>query len=112
MSLRTLKLVLAIVIVGFIVSAAYIAVLIVERQDVLKHVARYNTPWHAAQAVHEFTRLEQRLSAYAAPEINVTKDEALHQGWHQPLDDTDEHIIEESYAKGAGAVTPPAAVKR
>ncbi|WP_414472441.1 putative bifunctional diguanylate cyclase/phosphodiesterase [Microvirga sp. M2] len=75
MSLRTLKLVLAVVIAGFIVSAAYISILIVERQDVLKHVARYNTPWHAAQAVHEFTRLEQRLSAFAAHDPTVTQDE-------------------------------------
>ncbi|HZW48276.1 MAG TPA: EAL domain-containing protein [Microvirga sp.] len=75
MSLRTLKLVLAVVIAGFIVSAAYISILIVERQDVLKHVARYNTPWHAAQAVHEFTRLEQRLSAFAAQDPSVDKDE-------------------------------------
>ena len=75
MSLRTLKLVLAVVIAGFIVSAAYISILIVERQQVLRSVARYNTPWHAAQAVHEFTRLEQRLSAFAAKDPTVDKDE-------------------------------------
>jgi diguanylate cyclase (GGDEF)-like protein/PAS domain S-box-containing protein len=75
LSLRTLKLVLAVVIAGFIVSAAYISILIVERQEVLRHVARYNTPWHAAQAVHEFTRLEQRLSAFAAHDPTVDKDE-------------------------------------
>src|SRR5690606_30520859 len=33
------------------------------------------TPWHAAQAVHEFTRLEQRLSAFAAEDPKVDKDE-------------------------------------
>lgn len=77
MSLRTLKLVLAVVIAGFIVSAAYISYLIVERQDALKHVARYNTPWHASQAVHEFTRLEQRLSAFAAQDQAVDKDEVV-----------------------------------
>ncbi|MET0531030.1 MAG: EAL domain-containing protein [Microvirga sp.] len=75
MSLRVLKLVLAVVIVGFILSAAYITILIVERQNALKQVSRYNTPWHASQAVHEFTRLEQRLSAYMAPDGEMTKDE-------------------------------------
>ncbi|WP_243369350.1 putative bifunctional diguanylate cyclase/phosphodiesterase [Microvirga solisilvae] len=75
MSLRTLKMVLAVVIAGFIVSAAYISILIVERQEILRHVARYNTPWHAAQAVHEFTRLEQRLSAFLAQDPSVDKDE-------------------------------------
>jgi len=75
LSLRTLKLVLAVVIAGFIVSAAYISILIVERQEVLKHVARYNMPWHASAAMHEFVRLEQRLSAYAARDPTVDKDE-------------------------------------
>lgn len=75
MSLRTLKFVLAAVIAGFIVSAAYISILIIERQEVLKHVARYNMPWHASAAMHEFARLEQRLSAYAAQDPTVDKDE-------------------------------------
>ncbi|SCY49889.1 putative bifunctional diguanylate cyclase/phosphodiesterase [Microvirga guangxiensis] len=75
MSLRTLKIVLAAVIAGFILSAAYISVLIVERQEVLTQVARYNMPWHASAAMHEFARLEQRLSAYAAQDPTVDKDE-------------------------------------
>ncbi len=75
MSLRALKFVLAAVIAGFIVSAAYISVLIVERQEVLKQVARYNMPWHASAAMHEYARLEQRLSAYAAQDPTVDKDE-------------------------------------
>jgi len=75
LSLRTLKFVLAAVIAGFIVSAAYISILIVERQEVLKHVARYNMPWHASAAVQEFTRLEQRLSAYAAQDPAADKEE-------------------------------------
>ncbi|MCG7392982.1 EAL domain-containing protein [Microvirga sp. ACRRW] len=75
MSLRTLKIVLAAVIAGFILSAAYISILIVERQEVLKHVARYNMPWHASAAMQEFARFEQRLSAYAANDPTVDKDE-------------------------------------
>ncbi|MGO4387573.1 putative bifunctional diguanylate cyclase/phosphodiesterase [Microvirga sp. 2YAF29] len=75
MSLRALKIVLAVVIAGFILSAAYISILIVERQEVLKQVARYNMPWHASAAMYEFARLEQRLSAYAAQDPTVNKDE-------------------------------------
>jgi diguanylate cyclase (GGDEF)-like protein/PAS domain S-box-containing protein len=75
LSLRALKIVLAAVIAGFILSAAYISILIVERQEVLKQVARYNMPWHASAAMHEFARLEQRLSAYAAQDPTVDKDE-------------------------------------
>ena len=75
MSLRTLKLVLAVVVGCFILSAAYISSLIVERQNALRHVSRYNTSWLASQAVSEFTRLEQRLSAFGAPDGGVDKDQ-------------------------------------
>ncbi|QFU14843.1 putative bifunctional diguanylate cyclase/phosphodiesterase [Microvirga thermotolerans] len=71
LSLRILKAVLAIVIVSFLLSAAYISSLVVERQEALKQVSRYNTSWLASQAVSEFTRLEQRLSAYAVPDGGI-----------------------------------------
>ncbi|AWM85365.1 bifunctional diguanylate cyclase/phosphodiesterase [Microvirga sp. 17 mud 1-3] len=74
-SLRILKAVLAIVIACFLLSAAYISSLVVERQEALKQVSRYNTSWLASQAVSEFTRLEQRLSAFAAPGGGVDADE-------------------------------------
>lgn len=75
LSLRILKAVLAIVIGCFLLSAAYISSLVVERQEALKQVSRYNTSWLASQAVSEFTRLEQRLSAFSAPDGGVDKDE-------------------------------------
>jgi diguanylate cyclase (GGDEF)-like protein len=75
LSLRTLKLLLAVVIGGFLLSAVYISSVIVERQDALKQVSRYNISWLAAQAVSEFTRLEQRLSAMDVPGSGVGKDE-------------------------------------
>ncbi|WP_112663392.1 putative bifunctional diguanylate cyclase/phosphodiesterase [Microvirga flavescens] len=75
MSLRTLKIVLAVVIGCFILSASYISTLIVERQSALRQVSRYNTSWLASQAVSEFTRLEQRVSAFGLPDSTVDKDE-------------------------------------
>ncbi len=75
MSLRTLKLVLAFVIGCFILSAAYISSLIVERQNALKQVSRYNISWLASQAVAEFTRLQQRLSAFSTPGSNIDKEQ-------------------------------------
>jgi diguanylate cyclase (GGDEF)-like protein/PAS domain S-box-containing protein len=75
LSLRTLKLVLAVVIASFLLSAVYISVLVVERQNALKEVSRYNISWLASQAVSEFTRLGQRLNAFANPGSGVDKDE-------------------------------------
>ncbi|MBF9233177.1 putative bifunctional diguanylate cyclase/phosphodiesterase [Microvirga alba] len=75
MSLRILKLVLSVVIGCFLLSAAYISNTIVERQEALKQVARYNTSWLASQAVSEFTRLEQRLTAFDVPGSGVTRDD-------------------------------------
>ena len=75
MSLRILKFALAVVIGFFLASAAYISSLVVERQNALKEVSRYNTSWLASQAVSEFTRFEHRLSAYRHPNGGVDKDE-------------------------------------
>jgi len=75
LSLRTLKLVLAVVIASFLLSAAYISVLVVKRQNALKEVSRYNISWLASQAVSEYTRLGQRLNAFAVPGSGVDKDE-------------------------------------
>ncbi len=75
MSLRTLKLVLVAIIGCFILSAAYISSVIVERQNALMQVSRYNTAWLASQAVSEFTRLEQRLSAVSVPGSGVDRDQ-------------------------------------
>jgi diguanylate cyclase (GGDEF)-like protein len=75
LSLRTLKLVLAVVLASFLLSAAYISILVVERQNALKEVSRYNISWLASQAVSEYTRLGQRLNAFAVPGGGVDRDE-------------------------------------
>ncbi|NIX75665.1 putative bifunctional diguanylate cyclase/phosphodiesterase [Microvirga terricola] len=75
MSLRILKLLLSVVIGFFLLSAAYISHTIVERQDALKQVARYNTSWLASQAVSELTRLEQRLVALSVPGVRGVPDD-------------------------------------
>ena len=64
MSLRTFKLTLAVIVGCFILSATYISYLIIERQNALQEVSRYNTAWLASQAVSEFTRLQQSISAF------------------------------------------------
>src|SRR4028119_2503113 len=59
----------------FVAVTTYMSVLIVTRQDALREAARYNTAWLASQAVAEFTRLEQRISAFGLPGGGVDKDE-------------------------------------
>jgi diguanylate cyclase (GGDEF)-like protein/PAS domain S-box-containing protein len=75
MSLRTVKVALAVVIACFALAAAYISVLVVERQDALKQVSRYNVAWGVSQAVSEFLRLEQRISAFGVPGNLIDKGE-------------------------------------
>jgi diguanylate cyclase (GGDEF)-like protein len=75
LSLRILKLVFALVIGGFVLSGAYISVLMNERQDTLRQLSRYNAAWEAGKAVSEFLRLEQRLSEFGAPDSPVDRDE-------------------------------------
>jgi diguanylate cyclase (GGDEF)-like protein len=74
MSLRTVKLVLALVIGCFALAAAYISVLAVQRQEALKQVSRYNVAWGVSQALGEFLRLEQRISAFGRPANLVDKE--------------------------------------
>jgi signal transduction histidine kinase/CheY-like chemotaxis protein len=74
-SRQTIKLLLMLVIGCFVAATATMSVLIVTRQDALREVARYNTAWLASQAVAEFTRLEQRVSAFGLPDGGVDKDE-------------------------------------
>jgi diguanylate cyclase (GGDEF)-like protein/PAS domain S-box-containing protein len=75
MSLRTVKLALAAIIGCFAIAATYISVLVIERQNALKQVARYNVSWGVSQAVSEFLRLEQRIGAFGLPGSGVDKDE-------------------------------------
>jgi signal transduction histidine kinase/ActR/RegA family two-component response regulator len=67
---------LLVLISGCLVAASIsLAVLITQRQETLRQVSRYNTSWLASQAVAEFTRLEQRISAFGQPGSGVDKDE-------------------------------------
>jgi len=74
-ALRTIKLLLAAVICLFVIAATYISILVVERQNALKQVSRYNVAWLVSQASTEFARLEQRLSALDNPSTGVSEDE-------------------------------------
>ena len=74
-SLRRAKLLLAIIIGCFVLATGYISMLIVKRQNALQQVSRYNTAWLASQAVAEYTRLEQRIGAFAVPGAGISKDE-------------------------------------
>lgn len=56
----------AIIVLGF--SAVYLSVLILDRQERLAKVSRYNVAWSAGQGVNEFLRLRQRISDLASGE--------------------------------------------
>ncbi len=64
MSVRALKLVLGIVISGFLLAAIYFVMIISERQNALRQIARYNPAWQAHQAVREFMTLDQSLRMF------------------------------------------------
>ena len=74
-TLGKLKLLLAAVIILFVAAAGYISVLVVERQEALEQVTRYNVSWLLSQGATEYARLEQRISAFAASNDDVTEDE-------------------------------------
>jgi diguanylate cyclase (GGDEF)-like protein len=66
LSLRTLKLVLGVVIAGFILAAVYISAVVFERQHALRRISRYNPTWQASQTLLEFMRLQQCLLEFQA----------------------------------------------
>jgi signal transduction histidine kinase len=51
------------------------ASVITTRQEALREVSRYNTAWFVSQALAEFTRLQQRVSAFGNPDSGVDKEE-------------------------------------
>src|SRR5437773_1021791 len=73
--LNKIKVLLAVVIGLFVAAALYISLLVVERQNALKQVSRYNLTWLVSQATTEYARLEQRVSAFAIPRSGVDRDE-------------------------------------
>jgi diguanylate cyclase (GGDEF)-like protein len=72
---RLIKPLLLTVMIAFIAAAAYISALVIERQQALEKVSRYNIAWLASQAATEYARLEQRVSAFAAGDRGVDADE-------------------------------------
>jgi hypothetical protein len=74
-TLQKIKALLAVVIALFVTAAIYISALVIERQDALEQVSRYNVAWLVSQATTEYARLEQRVSAFAIPDSGVTEEE-------------------------------------
>jgi hypothetical protein len=58
-----------------VLAAAYTSRLIVERQDALQRVSRYNSAWLASQAVSELARLKERIAGYALADGTVDREE-------------------------------------
>src|SRR5438445_11660912 len=72
---RAITRLLVTVVALFLFGALYISYLIFERQEALREVSQDNAIWPTSQATTEFTRLEQRISAFANPEMGVGPDE-------------------------------------
>ena len=75
MSLRTAKIVVGLVIAGFILAAAYISTLVVERQQALLRISRYNPTWQVSQTLYEFMLLDQHLRTFQASNSIVEKED-------------------------------------
>ena len=73
--MRFLRIALALGIIGFVVSALYIAALVFQRQPAVEGVGLGNVTWEVAQAPSEFARLEQRVSAFGMSDGTITADE-------------------------------------
>ena len=58
-----------------VLAAAYTSHLIVERQDALQRVSRYNVAWLASQAVSELARLKERIAGHALADGVVDREE-------------------------------------
>jgi diguanylate cyclase (GGDEF)-like protein len=74
-ALRTIKLLLAGIIVLFAGATIYTSVLIGERQEALRNTARYNVAWLASQATTEYARFVERISSSALSGSGVDPDE-------------------------------------
>jgi diguanylate cyclase (GGDEF)-like protein len=72
---RVAWLLLATAGIVLVLAAAYTSRLIVERQDVLQQVSRYNNTWLASQAVTELARLKERIASHALTDGVVDREE-------------------------------------
>jgi hypothetical protein len=61
--------------VVLVLAAAYTSHLIVERQDALQRVSRYNSAWLVSQAVSELARLKERVASHALADGDVDREE-------------------------------------
>jgi diguanylate cyclase (GGDEF)-like protein len=75
MSLRALKVVAAVAMSSFLLSAAYLSLLMHEQQSALRDISRYSSAWETSQAVSEFLRLEQRLTEFDDPDSSIGREE-------------------------------------
>ena len=73
--LRHIKIALGIIIFVIAGAAVHISTLIVERQNFLREVSRYNVAWVASQAVNELHRLEYRIAAFGLGDGRMDKEE-------------------------------------
>jgi signal transduction histidine kinase/DNA-binding response OmpR family regulator len=70
-----IKRLLLALLLGFLAVAVIAnSVLIVNRQEALGRVSRYNLTWLLSQAAHEVLRLEETISASALPGANIDAD--------------------------------------
>jgi len=72
---RGVKLGLIVTIGMFAAITIYTSLTIVERQNQLREVSRYNIVWASSQALAEFHRLEHRVAAFALGHGDIDKDE-------------------------------------
>ncbi len=72
---RTGKFVFFALMCGLLAAAGVVSWLIVQRQDALKQVSRYNICWLASQANGEFNRLEVKIAASTMAGAGVDLDE-------------------------------------
>ncbi|MBV9997153.1 MAG: hypothetical protein JO127_18260, partial [Caulobacteraceae bacterium] len=66
-SFKMLKAALVVSIFAFAFSGVCTSLAVMNRQQALREVSRYNMVWAVSQAIGEFYRFEARLAAYSVP---------------------------------------------
>ncbi len=74
-SIRTGKVVIFALMCALVAASCFVSWLIVQRQDALSQVSRYNICWLASQANGEFDRLETKIAAAGVPGSGVDADD-------------------------------------
>ncbi|MBK1793550.1 EAL domain-containing protein [Devosia sp. WQ 349] len=73
--MHPLRIILAVLVVGFVTAASYISFLLYDRYAALDQAGLWNVTWMFTQAPSEFSRLEHRVSGYAAGLPGVDENE-------------------------------------